>query len=103
MEQYISKSALALEIENLENTYKKCQTRNSYEEGLKNGRLIGYKDVLHKINTFEEKEIDLEKEIDRYYNIEAPKEFEDVLYEDIEKFAKHFFELGILKQTMKDD
>ena len=52
-------------------------------------------------SALEVKEIDLEKEIDRYYNIEAPKEFEDVLYEDIEKFAKHFFELGIKAQKGK--
>lgn len=56
MEQYISKSVLVAEIENLENTYKKCPTRNSYEEGLKDGRLIGYKDALHKINTLEVKD-----------------------------------------------
>ena len=49
----IDKSALVAEIENLENTYKKCQTRNSYEEGLKEGRLIGYKDALYKINSLE--------------------------------------------------
>lgn len=57
MKQYIDKSALVAEIENLENTYKKCPTRNSYEEGLKDGRLIGYKDALYKIDTLEVKEI----------------------------------------------
>lgn len=56
MEQYISKDALVAEIKNLENTYKKCPTRNSYEEGLKDGRLIGYKDALYKIETLEVKE-----------------------------------------------
>ena len=55
----IDKDALVAEIENLENTYKKCPTRNSYEEGLKDGRLIGYKDALHKINTLEVKEVDI--------------------------------------------
>ena len=59
MELYIPKSALVAEIENLENTYKKCPTRNSYEEGLKEGRLIGYRDALHKIDTLEVKEVDL--------------------------------------------
>jgi len=54
----IDKDAVVAEIENLENAYKKCPTRNSYEEGLKNGRLIGYKDALHKINTIEVKEVD---------------------------------------------
>ena len=58
MEQYILKSALVAEIENLVNTYKKCPTCNSYEEGLKYGRLIGYEDALHKINTIEVKEVD---------------------------------------------
>ncbi len=57
MARYINKDAFVAEIENLENTYKKCSTRNSYEEGLKDGRLIGYKDALHKINTIEVKEI----------------------------------------------
>ena len=58
MAQYIDKSALVAEIENLENTYKKCPTRNSYEEGLKDGRLIGYKDALYKINTLEVKDFE---------------------------------------------
>ena len=58
MAQYIDKSALVAEIENLVNTYKKCPTRNSYEDGLKDGRLIGYEDALHKINTLEVKKAD---------------------------------------------
>ena len=53
MVQYIDKSALVAEIENLVSTYKKCPTRNSYEDGLKDGRLIGYKDALDKINILE--------------------------------------------------
>jgi len=56
----IDKDALVAEIENLNSTYKKCPTRNSYEEGLKDGRLIGYKDALHKISTLEVKEVDLD-------------------------------------------
>ena len=54
----IDKDALVAEIKNLENTYKKCPTRNSYEEGLKDGILIGYEDALHKIDTFEAKEVE---------------------------------------------
>lgn len=53
----IDKDSLVAEIENLVSTYKKCPTRNSYEDGLKDGRLIGYKDALHKINTLEVKEV----------------------------------------------
>lgn len=59
----IDKDALIAEIENLENRYKTCLTRNSYEEGLKDGRLIGYKDTLYKINTLEVKEVDLENSV----------------------------------------
>ena len=98
----IDKSALVAEIDNLENTYKKCPTHNSYEEGLKDGRLIGYKDALHKINTLEVKEVDLDfqhfvKELAEVYALPAsitentkenPLNWEYAI-------AKHFFELGI--------
>lgn len=95
MEQYISKAALVAKIENLVNTYKKCPTRNSYEEGLKEGRLIGYKDALHKIKTLEVKEVDLNEEIEKClkkHNMLAvgKKDFTDI--------AKHFFELGFKAQ-----
>ena len=53
------------------------------------------KNIISIINTFEVKEVDLEKEIDKWYNNEASKEFENVLYQDIEKCAKYFFELGL--------
>ena len=59
MAHLIDKDALVAEIENLETTYKKCPTRNSYEDGLKDGRLIGYKDSLNKINTLEVKRVDV--------------------------------------------
>ena len=50
--------------------------------------------LLSFLNTLEVKEVDLEKEIDVWYQ-KAPKEFEKVFYEDIEECAKHFFELGL--------
>jgi len=89
--ELIDKAALLAEIENLENTYKKCPTRNSYEEGLKDGRLIGYKDALHKLDTLEVKEVDLEKELSTYLEVVKATD-EDVDFVD---FAKHFFELGM--------
>lgn len=57
MVHLIDKAAVVAEIENLENTYKKCPIHNSYEKGLKDGRLIGYEDALYKINTLEVKEV----------------------------------------------
>jgi hypothetical protein len=94
MEQYIPKSALVAEIENLVSTYKKCPTRNSYEDGLKIGRLIGYKDALHKIDTLKVKEVqeaDLEKDFGLYWGIYTDNGGSLNDYE----VAKHFFELGM--------
>ena len=60
MAEYIDKDALVAKIKNLENTYKEYSTRNSYEKGLKNGRLIGYRDALHKINILEVRDMNFE-------------------------------------------
>lgn len=59
MKQLIDKDALVAEIESLMNHFKTCQTLNSYEDGLKEGRFIGYEDALYKINSLETKEVDL--------------------------------------------
>lgn len=54
--ELIDKSALIAEY----------TTHNNYEDDLKEGRLMGYKDALNKINNLEEKEVDLKKEFDNY-------------------------------------
>jgi hypothetical protein len=87
--QLIDKDALVAEIEKLQKRYGEFKTRNIYEEGLKEGRLIGYKDALYKLDTIEVKEIDLEKEIREYF-VSHPDEFFSDKYKLI---AKHFFEL----------
>ena len=69
MAQYIDKSALIAEIEELMKKYSEFPTRNNYEEGLKDGRHIGYKDALDKINSLEVKELDLEKKKDSYVKL----------------------------------
>lgn len=111
MEQYISKSALLAEIEKLIAEYSKCPPRNNYEEGLKGGRLIGYKDALYKINTLEVKEVDLEKEINTYISNNffgsetlgffANRTKEKPNDQDIALCAKYFFELGM--QARKEE
>ena len=88
MEQYISKSALVAEIE------RKINSTGDTNQWLC-GKLEAYREICDFINTLEVNEVDLEKEIDKWYNNEASKEFENILYNDIEKFAKHFFELGL--------
>lgn len=60
--ELIDKSALVAKIEKLQKVYSTLPTRNDYEDCLKEGRLIGYKDALNKINSIETKEVDLEKE-----------------------------------------
>ena len=94
MTHYIDKDALVAEIERLKSEYVK-HNRNKFCAEWSCGVLDN---ILSFIDTLEVKDVDLDKEIDRYYNIEAPKEFEDVLYKDIEKFAEHFFELGLKAQ-----
>ena len=67
MAQYIDKNDLIAKIKNLGDIYKKCPTHNSYEEDLKEGRLIGYKDALDVINFLEIKEDNLftEKKVEK--------------------------------------
>lgn len=100
MEKYISKAALVAEIERRVKVNKECML------GLRNldyyqGKVDALNDTISFLDTLEVKEVDLEKEVDKWYNNKAPKEFENVLYSDIEKFAKHFFELGIKAQKGK--
>lgn len=98
MEQYIPKSDLVAEIEGLKERYALCPAHNNYEEGLKEGRLIGYIDALDKINSMEVKEVDLNREIQNA----LPSKYcwsgdgESVYSEQqMCDFAKYFFELGI--------
>ena len=102
MTQYIDKSALVAEIKRRKGINEKAYMQAFLNSNDKRDS-FGYKvqediDILSSINTLEVKEVDLEKEIDKWYNNEASKEFENVLYKDIEKCAKHFFELGLKTQ-----
>ena len=56
----INKDTLIAEIEKLKERYSKYPTRNTYEDGLKYGRMIGYEDALHEINTLEVKEFNID-------------------------------------------
>lgn len=50
------------------------------------------------INSIEAKDVDLDKEIDDWYNNIAPKEFINIHYDNIEQCAKYFFNLGLKAQ-----
>jgi len=95
--ELIDKDALVAEIEKW---YSKCLERAKITDyDYWNAKADAYRNVLTILTTsLEVEEVDLEKEIDKWYNNEASKEFENVFYEDIEKCARHFFELGTKTQ-----
>lgn len=95
MVHLIDKDALVAEIESLENIYKEFPARNSYEDGLKDGRLIGYKDTLYKIDTLEVNEVNLEKEVEKYLLTNVAFLIEEDSKLVVHHIAKHFFELGL--------
>jgi len=78
MTQYIDKAAIIAEIERLREEYASSPTRNIYEDGLKEGRLIGYRDALHKINTLEAKEVQEEPVSEELE--EVAEEWDESLY-----------------------
>ena len=47
----IDEKELLKEIEGLKELYGKCRTRNDYEDGLKDGRQLGYIDSIHKVKS----------------------------------------------------
>ena len=92
MAQYINKDALVTKIKERRNKH--------FNSGGSPSSEYCYEDneILSIIATLEVEGVDLEKEVDDWYNTKASKEFENVLYKDIEKCAEHFFELGLKVQ-----
>lgn len=95
MTQYISKDALVAEIENrIKEAESNCGGYKSYDEHRCNGCTVDfYKEFLEIINTFEVKEVDLEKEIKCFTMSKELYGADSV----IKAVAKHFFELGLKK------
>ena len=106
MEQYISKSAIVAEIEELKDE------ASIYPSNFYCGRLSICRELMNFLDTFEVKEVDLEKEIknemDSLSNLYCYMEDlfngkeEDGVYpipekvkNELSEFAKHFFELGL--------
>ena len=94
----IDKDALVAEIERLKNTSLDYGYNTMQKVLADSGKDLCLGQLQHFLDTLEVKEVDFEKEIDKWYNNEASKEFENVLYRDIENCAKHFFELGLKAQ-----
>jgi hypothetical protein len=91
MEQYISKSAVLREIENL---LDKGIYHDKYDYAYRDGNNSALYTLKRRIDTLEVKEIDLEKEL------------RDFVVGDIDDYdmglAKHFFELGLKARTDKE-
>ena len=107
----IDKDALVAEIEKrLEFVEKRLKMNNSYtEEGntaWKRDKALydTYNFLLSFINNLEVKEMDLEKEIQRQYEVHKNpdnnivKNCVVITKDGFEYFAKHFFELGLKAQ-----
>ena len=88
----IDKDALVAEIDRRIKTNKECML------GLRNldyyqGKVDALNDTISSLDTFEVKEVDLEKEFECYMNKEISEK--EWIREDYLDFAKHFFELGM--------
>lgn len=96
MEQYIDKAAIVADIERRIKTNKECML------GLRNldyyqGKVDALKDTLSSLNTFEVKEVDINKEISQF--ISANFEKATIGHKlSLRRTAKHFFELGLKAQ-----
>jgi hypothetical protein len=91
MTQYIDKAAVMAEIEA---RYNECLKRAKIIDAeYWNGKTDAYRDMLVVLDTFEVKEVDLEKEIEEYLSIYWPNEKE--LHPFLGHMAKQFFELGL--------
>ena len=104
MEQYIPKSALVAEIERrisqLESKYKELSNLEIWITAKEiEHKINGLKEALSIVNILEVKDVDIDKEIGKFFGEDDWKAgaFEEE-QRDMIKFAKHFFELGLKAQ-----
>lgn len=96
----IDKDALVAEIERRVNSYLRLQNTpemSDLQEELQNkiDCLNSFKGWLN--NTLEVKEVDLEKEMDTYFETMEVLEHEYIFEYTFQRIARHFFELGLRK------
>ena len=103
MAKYISLDAVLAEIEEL-NTALNEKINSGIESSYWRGLSLVCEKLKFRINSLEVKEVDLEKEIQRQYNVHKNpdnsivKDCVIMTKDGFEYFAKHFFELGIKAQ-----
>lgn len=106
MTQYINKDALVTEIE--EKKIKISPNRDWYFDEYTNGYIDALKDILSFLDTFEVKEVNLEKELETLnsllYDLDGVAVKGTTSYltvEDIKDIAKRFFELGLKAKDLE--
>jgi hypothetical protein len=110
MTKYIDKDAVVAKIKELIRANELYLSKPETDEikFQKTGAYSVLNDLLHSLDTFEVKEVNLEKEIEeqitQYYNDceQKLKEMDDndndFSFMTLDNFAKHFFELGLKAQ-----
>ncbi len=105
MEQYISKAALAAEIEKRRDSFyslsKSCEKGTPAKAGFY-AQAQTLEGILTFLDTLETKEVDLEKEIETHIkeclDIKFPTTDVKMIAKDVEYTARMFFELGLKAQ-----
>lgn len=105
--KYIDADRLRAEIEDLIVKYSSVEAKGPILEGYKGGRLIGYRDVINKLNSLqqeqpqvadaskmEQPEVELEEEISRTYRDGSVADTSDMDHVSYENIARHFAEWG---------
>lgn len=93
MEQYIPKSVVLAEIE------RRIKRFREEKDSVSIVKTNTYKGFLSFIDTLETKEVDLEKEAERFVQT---KEFAECKGSPVMVLAKHFFELGMSVNNNKE-
>ena len=106
MAEYIPKSALLAEIENL---LDKGKYHDDYDCAFRDGNNSALYALTVRINTLEVKEVDLEKELIKWHKEHFKKDGTFIRMSGFYltnssqmDIAKHFFELGLKAQKRED-
>lgn len=94
MVHLIDKDALVAEIERL----RKNQV---FDDRHSQGVLDGLHAIEKFIDILEVKEVDLESEMDKYFETMEVLEHENIFEVTFQRIAKHFFELGLKTRLNK--
>ena len=100
MEQYIKKSDIVAEIEKrieLFTSEKNQEGASQLDKLSLGGRIAGLQELKVFLDTLEVKKVDMDSEITLWANA-----IPEIRLDDVERLAKHFFELG-MQQSNNDN